>query len=44
MDSEARKALNGGPKTGIKGEGFGAIQLRVQIPALTFTRLELSPH
>lgn len=44
MGSEAGKALNGGAKTGIKGEGFGAIQLRVQMPALTFTSLELSLH
>lgn len=41
---EAGKALKGRPKTGTKREGFGAVQSRVQVPALTFISLEPSPH
>lgn len=44
MGSEAEKALSRGPKAGLEREGFGSTQLRVQLPALTVTRLEMSPH
>lgn len=42
VSSKAARTLNGGPKTGIPREGFGATQLRVPIPAPTFPSLEIS--